>query len=362
MGFCSGVENYSRHLTGRKAGETPYTLLDYFPEDYLIVVDESHVTLPQFRGMFEGDKSRKLSLIDYGFRLPSAADNRPLRFGEFEDKINQMLFVSATPGPYEAAHSQGTYEQIIRPTGLVDPMVEVRPTKGQIDDLLYEINKTIGKKQKVLVTTLTKKMAERLTDYLAGNAVGVRYLHSDIHTLERLEIIRDLRLDVFDVIVGINLLREGLDIPEVSLVAILDADKEGFLRSETSLVQTIGRSARHVEGRVIMYADKMTGSMTRAIAETDRRRAIQQKYNEDNGITPMSIVKSVRDIIKMTEKDDEKKKGGLAKDAESMSRTELLNEIKRVDKLMKQAASELNFERAAILRDEMMELRKFLNQ
>jgi len=365
MGFCSGIENYSRHLAGREAGSTPDTLLDFFPDDFLIIADESHVTLPQFRGMYEGDRSRKTTLVDFGFRLPSALDNRPLRFHEFEQKINQLLFVSATPGAYEAANSEAIFEQIIRPTGLIDPEITIRPIKGQIDDLISEIKKTTAKNQKVLITTLTKKMAEKLTEYLLTSEIRVRYLHSDIHTLERLEIIRDLRLDVFDVIVGINLLREGLDIPEVSLIAIIDADKEGFLRSETSLIQTIGRAARNVDGRVIMYADTITGSMERAIAETNRRRAIQVKYNEENNITPETIVKGVHDLIKIStpvkgEISKAAKKGQLTKDAESMSREEILTEIKKLEKEMKQSASELNFERAAMLRDEIIEMKKHM--
>ena len=362
MGFCNGIENYSRHLVGGKPGATPHTLLDYFPEDFLIVVDESHVTLPQFRGMYLGDRSRKETLVNFGFRLPSALDNRPLRFDEFENKIKQMLFVSATPAAYERDHSALWAEQIIRPTGLVDPPVTIKPINGQIDDLLTEINNTVAAGHKVLVTTLTKRMAEDLTDYLKTSGVAVRYLHSDIKTLERLEIIRDLRMNVFDVLVGINLLREGLDIPEVALVAILDADKEGYLRSETSLVQTIGRAARNSHGRVIMYADNMTKSMTRAISETNRRRAIQLKYNADNGITPQSIVKKVHDIIQATiSVDDGKKKGPkLSKDAESMDRAELILHIKALEKEMKQAAQDLHFERAASLRDELFKIKKLL--
>lgn len=325
MGFCTGIENYSRHLSLREAGSTPFTLIDFFPDDFLIIADESHVSIPQIRAMYEGDRSRKTTLVDFGFRLPSALDNRPLKFAEFESKINQLLFVSATPSVYEKEHSQQTVEQIIRPTGLLDPEISVRPIAGQIDDLLSEVQKTTEKGQKVLVTTLTKKMAERLTDYLREAGVRVRYLHSDIDTLERLEIIRDLRMDVFDVLVGINLLREGLDIPEVSLVAILDADKEGFLRSETSLIQTIGRAARNAEGRVIMYADVMTESMQKAIDETNRRRGIQQAYNEAHGITPQTIVKKVHDVIQITKAATEKQKFGLEKDPESMSEKELKN-------------------------------------
>ncbi|MBR1444003.1 MAG: excinuclease ABC subunit UvrB, partial [Firmicutes bacterium] len=311
MGFCSGIENYSRHIEGRAAGSTPHTLIDYFPDDFLMIVDESHVTVPQVRAMYEGDRSRKTNLVEYGFRLPSALDNRPLKFDEFEKKINQMLFVSATPNVYEKQHSEYTAEQIIRPTGLLDPEIDIRPVKGQIDDLISEINRVTDKKQKVLVTTLTKKMAEDLTNYLTESGIRVRYLHSDIDTLERLEIIRDLRLDVFDVLVGINLLREGLDIPEVSLVAILDADKEGFLRSETSLIQTIGRAARNADGKVIMYADVMTESMRKAITETNRRRNIQSDYNRKHGIIPKTIVKKVHEIIKATTSVEEKKRKGL---------------------------------------------------
>ncbi len=362
MGFCSGIENYSRHLSGRTAGATPATLLDYFPKDFLFIVDESHVTLPQVRGMYEGDRSRKTTLIDYGFRLPSALDNRPLKFNEFESKINQMLFVSATPSVYEAAHSEFTAEQIIRPTGLLDPEVTVRPTKGQIDDLVSEMHKTIENGQKVLVTTLTKKMAEDLTTYVKEIGIKAKYLHSDIETLERIEIIRDLRLNVFDVLIGINLLREGLDIPEVSLVAILDADKEGFLRSETSLIQTIGRAARNRDGRVVMYADRYTDSMQRAINETNRRRAIQQKYNEDNGITPTTIIKKVREIISAAPATEERKNKGLEKDPESMDRDELIALAKKIEKDMRTAASDLQFERAATLRDEMIKVKKMIQK
>lgn len=360
MGFCTGIENYSRHLSLREAGSTPFTLIDFFPDDFLIIADESHVSIPQIRAMYEGDRSRKTTLVDFGFRLPSALDNRPLKFAEFESKINQLLFVSATPSVYEKEHSQQTVEQIIRPTGLLDPEISVRPIAGQIDDLLSEVQKTTEKGQKVLVTTLTKKMAERLTDYLREAGVRVRYLHSDIDTLERLEIIRDLRMDVFDVLVGINLLREGLDIPEVSLVAILDADKEGFLRSETSLIQTIGRAARNAEGRVIMYADVMMESMQKAIDETNRRRGIQQAYNEAHGITPQTIVKKVHDVIQITKAATEKQKFGLEKDPESMSEKELKKLIQTLDKEMKHAAMELQFERAAELRDKILELKKLM--
>ena len=360
MGFCTGIENYSRHLSLREAGSTPFTLIDFFPEDFLIIADESHVSIPQIRAMYEGDRSRKTTLVDFGFRLPSALDNRPLKFAEFESKINQMLFVSATPSVYEKEHSQQTAEQIIRPTGLLDPKISVRPIHGQIDDLLAEVRKTTETGDKVLVTTLTKKMAERLTDYLREAGVRVRYLHSDIDTLERLEIIRDLRMDVFDVLVGINLLREGLDIPEVSLVAILDADKEGFLRSETSLIQTIGRAARNAKGRVIMYADVMTESMDRAITETNRRRCLQQAYNEEHGIIPQTIQKKVHDVIQITKAATEKQKFGLEKDPESMSEKELKQLIAKWDKEMKHAALELQFERAAELRDKILEIKKLL--
>lgn len=360
MGFCTGIENYSRHLSLREAGSTPFTLIDFFPDDFLIIADESHVSIPQIRGMYEGDRSRKTTLVEYGFRLPSALDNRPLKFTEFESKINQLLFVSATPSVYEKDHSEQTAEQIIRPTGLLDPEISVRPIHGQIDDLLMEVRKTTEAGDKVLVTTLTKKMAERLTDYLREAGVRVRYLHSDIDTLERLEIIRDLRMDVFDVLVGINLLREGLDIPEVSLVAILDADKEGFLRSETSLIQTVGRAARNANGRVIMYADIMTESMDKAITETNRRRSIQEAYNEEHGIIPQTIKKKVHDVIQITKAATEKQKFGLEKDPESMSNDELNKLIKKLDKEMKQAAMELQFERAAELRDKILELKKLL--
>ena len=361
MGFCTGIENYSRHLELREPGSPPGTLLDFFPKDFLIIADESHVSVPQIRGMYEGDRSRKTTLVEYGFRLPSALDNRPLKFDEFESKINQMLFVSATPSKYEAEHSEQTVEQVIRPTGLLDPEITVKPIQGQIDDLISEINKTVEKGNKVLVTTLTKKMAERLTDYMNENGVRVRYLHSDIDTLERLEIIRDLRLDKFDVLVGINLLREGLDIPEVALVAILDADKEGFLRSETSLIQTIGRAARNAEGRVIMYADVITESMDRAISETNRRREIQMKYNRDHGIVPQTIKKKVYDIIQATKTVDEKPKKGLTKDLESMNIKELSKEAVKTEKEMRHAAANLEFERAAELRDRLMEIKKLMN-
>ena len=361
MGFCTGIENYSRHLELREPGTAPGTLLDFFPKDFLIIADESHVSMPQIRGMYEGDRSRKTTLVEYGFRLPSALDNRPLKFNEFESKINQMLFVSATPSKYEAEHSEQTVEQVIRPTGLLDPEITVRPIQGQIDDLISEVNKTVGNGNKVLVTTLTKKMAERLTDYMKENGVRVRYLHSDIDTLERLEIIRDLRMDVFDVLVGINLLREGLDIPEVSLVAILDADKEGFLRSETSLIQTIGRAARNAEGRVIMYADVITESMERAITETNRRREIQMRYNEEHGITPQTIKKKVFDIIQATKTVNEKPQKGLNKDLESMNIKELRKEAARTERDMKRAAAELQFEQAAELRDKLIEIKKLMN-
>lgn len=360
VGYCSGIENYSRHLSGRAPGSTPHTLIDYFPKDFLIIVDESHITVPQVRGMYNGDRARKMTLVDYGFRLPSALDNRPLKFEEYEKKINQILFVSATPAQYEYDYSTIIAEQIIRPTGLLDPLVDVRPVKGQIDDLYHEINKRTEKNQKVLVTTLTKKMAEELTDYLKEMGVKVRYLHSDIDTLERIEIVRDLRMDVFDVLIGINLLREGLDIPEVSLVAILDADKEGFLRSETSLIQTIGRAARNAEGHVIMYGDKITDSMRKAISETNRRRHIQDEYNEINGITPKTIIKSVRDIIRATKVAEEGEKYVTQKDPESMDKKELQEQIVKVTKEMKKAASDLQFERAATLRDELIELKKYL--
>lgn len=358
-GFCSGIENYSRHLAGLEPGATPLTLMNYFKDDYLIIVDESHITIPQIRGMYAGDQSRKTTLVDYGFRLPSAKDNRPLNFEEFESKIDQMLFVSATPNVYEQEHELLRAEQIIRPTGLLDPKVDVRPVEGQIDDLIGEVNKETAAGHKVLITTLTKKMAEDLTDYMREIGIRVKYLHSDIDTLERAEIIRDLRLDVFDVLVGINLLREGLDIPEITLVAILDADKEGFLRSETSLIQTIGRAARNAEGHVIMYADKITDSMRVAIDETERRRAIQQKYNEEHGITPQTIQKSVRDLISISKK-VAKSEMEFKKDPESMSRQELEKLIADIQKKMNHAAAELNFEAAAEYRDKMVELKNML--
>ena len=360
-GFCSGIENYSRHLNFMPPGEPPLTLMDFFPRDFLIIVDESHMSIPQIGAMYHGDRSRKETLVNYGFRLPSALDNRPLNFEEFEARIDQMLFCSATPGKYEQEHELLRAEQVIRPTGLLDPEVDVRPTEGQIDDLLAEIRKETGNKNKVLVTTLTKRMAEDLTEYLAENGVRVKYLHSDIDTLERAEIIRDMRLDVFDVLVGINLLREGLDIPEITLVAILDADKEGFLRSETSLVQTIGRAARNSEGHVIMYADNMTESMQNAIDETNRRREIQMKYNKEHGITPQTIKKAVRDLIAIT-KEITKEEVKFEKDPESMSRDELEKLIGKVQKKMKKAAAELDFETAAALRDQMLSLKTHLNE
>ena len=360
-GFCSGIENYSRHLAGLKPGEPPYTLMDYFGDDYLIMIDESHITVPQVRGMYFGDQSRKSTLVDYGFRLPSAKDNRPLNFEEFEERIDQVLFVSATPGQYEKDHELLRAEQIIRPTGLLDPYVEVRPVEGQIDDLVGEVNKEVEKHNKILVTTLTKRMAEELTDYMKDLGIRVKYLHSDIDTLERSEIIRDMRLDVFDVLVGINLLREGLDIPEISLVAILDADKEGFLRSETSLIQTIGRAARNAEGHVIMYADVITDSMRRAIDETLRRRELQETYNKEHGITPKTIKKAVRDLISIS-KEVAKTQKKLEKDMESMSREELEELIGKIQKQMKAAAVDLNFEMAAELRDQMIELKKNLEE
>ena len=360
-GFCSGVENYSRHLAGMPAGATPHTLMDYFGDDYLLIIDESHKTVPQVRAMYVGDQSRKTTLVDYGFRLPSAKDNRPLNFDEFESKLDQVLFVSATPGDYEAEHELLRASQIIRPTGLLDPEVEVRPVEGQIDDLIGEINKETAAGNKVLVTTLTKRMAEDLTDYMKEVGIRVRYLHSDIDTLERTEIIRDMRLDVFDVLVGINLLREGLDIPEISLVAILDADKEGFLRSEVSLIQTIGRAARNAQGHVIMYADVITDSMRGAMEETMRRRELQQAYNEEHGITPQTIKKAVRDLISIS-KAVAKEEKELEKDPESMSREELEKLIGEVHKQMKKAAAELNFEAAATLRDQMISLKKYLQE
>ena len=358
-GFCSGIENYSRHLVGSAPGQPPCTLLDYFPDDFLIIVDESHITLPQVRGMYFGDRSRKKTLVDYGFRLPSALDNRPLNFEEFETHINQMMFVSATPSTYEADHELLRAEQIIRPTGLLDPEISVRPVEGQIDDLVGEINKEVEKHNKVLITTLTKRMAEDLTDYIREAGIRVKYLHSDIDTLERAEIIRDMRLDVFDVLVGINLLREGLDIPEITLVAILDADKEGFLRSETSLIQTIGRAARNAEGHVIMYADSITDSMRAAIDETNRRREIQQKYNEEHGITPQTIKKAVRDLIAIS-KAASASEEEFRKDPESMDARELEKLVKELTKKMRQAAAELNFEEAAKLRDRMKEVKQML--
>ncbi len=358
-GFCSGIENYSRHLTGLEPGQPPFTLIDFFPEDFLILVDESHITIPQVRGMYAGDRSRKSTLVDYGFRLPSALDNRPLNFQEFESKIDQMLFVSATPSEYEREHELLQVEQIIRPTGLLDPKIEVRPVEGQIDDLVGEIKRETKEHNKVLVTTLTKKMAEDLTDYLRDIGIRVKYLHSGIDTLERSEIIRDMRMDVFDVLVGINLLREGLDIPEITLVAILDADKEGFLRSETSLIQTVGRAARNADGHVIMYADNWTDSMRRAIGETERRRNIQQVYNEAHGITPTTIKKAVRELIRISKK-VEVESLDMEKDPESMSKKELETTIKLLTKKMNTAAAELNFEAAAKLRDQIIELKQHL--
>ena len=359
-GFCSGIENYSRHLAGLKPGEPPYTLMDYFGDEFLLIIDESHKTIPQVGGMYAGDQSRKQTLVDYGFRLPSAKDNRPLSFDEFESKLDQVMFVSATPGEYEGNHEMLRAEQIIRPTGLLDPKVEVHPVEGQIDDLVSEINKEVKNKNKVLVTTLTKRMAEDLTDYMKEIGIRVRYLHSDVDTLERAEIIRDMRLDVFDVLVGINLLREGLDIPEITLVAILDADKEGFLRSETSLIQTIGRAARNSEGHVIMYADTMTDSMRNAIEETNRRRAIQEEYNKEHNIKPTTIKKAVRDLIAVSKAVAETEVK-LQKDPESMSRKELTKLIAQVEKQMRAAAADLNFEQAAQLRDKMIELKKNLD-
>ena len=358
-GFCSGIENYSRHLSGLEPGQPPYTLLDYFGDDFLLIIDESHKTVPQVGAMYAGDQNRKQTLVDYGFRLPSAKDNRPLSFEEFENKLDQVLFVSATPGDYEYDHELLRAEQIIRPTGLLDPKVEVRPVEGQIDDLISEVNKETSRKNKVLITTLTKRMAEDLTQYMKDVGIRVRYLHSDIDTLERAEIIRDMRLDVFDVLVGINLLREGLDIPEITLVAILDADKEGFLRSETSLIQTIGRAARNSEGHVIMYADVMTDSMRNAIEETNRRRELQEAYNKEHGITPTTIKKAVRDLIAVSKAVAETEVK-LKKDPESMSKKELKNLISQLEKQMRQAAADLNFEQAAELRDKMIELKKNL--
>lgn len=356
-GFCSGIENYSRHLTGLAPGQPPHTLIDYFPDDFIMMIDESHKTVPQIGGMYHGDQSRKSTLVEYGFRLPSAKDNRPLSFEEFESKLNQVMFVSATPGRYEEEHELLRAEQVIRPTGLLDPEVEVRPVEGQIDNLVGEVNKEVAKKNKILITTLTKRMAEDLTDYMRELGIRVKYLHSDIDTLERTEIVRDMRLDVFDVLVGINLLREGLDIPEITLVAILDADKEGFLRSEVSLIQTIGRAARNSEGHVIMYADKMTDSMRLAIEETKRRRRIQMKYNEEHGITPQTIQKAVRDLISISKKVAAEEMR-LEKDPESMSKKELDKLIKEITKRMKTAAAELNFEAAAELRDKLVDLKK----
>ena len=360
-GFCSGIENYSRHLAGLEPGATPHTLMDYFPDEFLIIIDESHMTVPQVRGMYAGDQSRKTTLVDYGFRLPSAKDNRPLNFSEFEEKIDQMMFVSATPGPYEADHEMLRAEQIIRPTGLLDPKVEVRPVEGQIDDLIGEVHKETAKGNKIMITTLTKKMAEDLTNYMREVGIRVKYLHSDVDTLERMEIIRDMRMNVFDVLVGINLLREGLDIPEITLVAILDADKEGFLRSETSLIQTIGRAARNADGHVIMYADNITDSMRRALDETNRRRKIQEEYNEAHGITPQTIRKEVRDLISIS-KEVKKEETLLAeKDIESMSKKELEKMAAQIHKKMKAAAAELNFEEAVVLRDQLIEVKKVLN-
>ena len=360
-GFCSGIENYSRHLTGLAPGQPPYTLMDYFKDDFLLIIDESHKTVSQVGGMYAGDQSRKQTLVDYGFRLPSAKDNRPLSFDEFEGKLDQVMFVSATPGQYEADHELLRAEQIIRPTGLLDPKVEVRPVEGQIDDLISEVNKEVEKGHKILITTLTKRMAEDLTAYMKDVGIRVRYLHSDIDTLERAEIIRDMRLDVFDVLVGINLLREGLDIPEITLVAILDADKEGFLRSEVSLIQTIGRAARNSEGHVIMYADVMTDSMKKAIQETEHRRSIQEAYNKEHGITPMTIKKAVRDLITVSKAVAETEVK-LKKDPESMSRKELMKLIAQVEKQMRAAAADLNFEQAAELRDKMLELKRNLQE
>ncbi|MDO4313202.1 MAG: excinuclease ABC subunit UvrB [Eubacteriales bacterium] len=358
-GFCSGIENYSRHLTGLEKGQPPHTLIDYFPDDFIMMIDESHMTVPQVGGMYHGDQSRKRTLVEYGFRLPSALDNRPLSFEEFESKLNQVLFVSATPGPYEERNELLRAEQVIRPTGLLDPEIDVRPVEGQIDDLIGEVNKEVAKKNKILVTTLTKRMAEDLTDYMRELGIRVKYLHSDIDTLERAEIVRDMRLDVFDVLVGINLLREGLDIPEISLVVILDADKEGFLRSTTSLIQTVGRAARNADGHVIMYADSVTDSMRQAIDETKRRREIQMRYNEEHNITPQSIHKAVRDLISISKKVAAEELR-MEKDPESMSREELEKLIKDITRQMKKAAAELNFEAAAELRDKMTELKKQL--
>lgn len=358
-GFCSGIENYSRHLSGLEPGHPPYTLMDFFPDDFLIIIDESHKTVPQIGAMYSGDHSRKTTLVDYGFRLPSALDNRPLSFNEFEDRISQLLFVSATPGPYEAEHELLRAEQLIRPTGLLDPKIDVRPVKGQIDDLIAETKKEVSAHHKVLITTLTKRMAEDLTDYMNEAGLKVQYLHSDIDALERTKIIRDLRLDVFDVLIGINLLREGLDIPEITLVAILDADKEGFLRSETSLIQTVGRAARNSEGHVIMYADVMTESMRTAIEETARRRSLQEAYNKEHGITPTTIQKAVRDVISIS-REVAKTTKGLEKDPESMSHNEIKKLIQKLEKQMRKAAADLNFELAAELRDQMLECKEYL--
>lgn len=364
VGICKGIENYSRHLTGRKPGDPPYCLLDFFPEDFLVVIDESHITVPQVNGMYAGDFSRKSTLVDYGFRLPSALDNRPLRFDEFLARVPQAIFVSATPGSFEIDHSHQVVEQIVRPTGLIDPEVEVRPAKGQVDDLVEQIRIRVDKQQRVLVTTLTKKMSEDLTDYLRELGIRVRYMHSEIKTLERMEILRDLRLGAFDVLVGINLLREGLDLPEVVLVAILDADKEGFLRSERSLIQTTGRAARNVEGKVIMYADRITDSMKRAIGETNRRRQIQMDYNKQHGIVPRTIQKAVRDVIEITLPDEVAEEKGAyraGKSLDSMNNKELEKLISRLEQEMRQSARELAFEKAAGVRDLIMELRKELS-
>lgn len=357
LGYCSGIENYSRHISGREPGSPPYTLLDFFPKDYLMIIDESHVTIPQVRGMYFGDRSRKDNLVEYGFRLPSAYDNRPLNFDEFESKLNQVIFVSATPAAYEMEKSSHTVEQLIRPTGLIDPEIEIKPVKGQIDDLIGEIKKRVEKKQRVLVTTLTKKMAEDLTSYFKELDIKVRYLHSDVDTMERMEIIRDLRLGEFDVLVGINLLREGLDLPEVSLVAILDADKEGFLRSETSLIQTVGRAARNVDGKVIMYADTITESMRKAISETNRRRKIQSDYNEKHGITPKTVYKAVRDLIEATKTGEEIEKYNIKKPKEKINKDEIMNLIEALEEEMKDCAKDLQFEKAAELRDRIKELK-----
>ncbi|HET6385038.1 MAG TPA: excinuclease ABC subunit UvrB [Armatimonadota bacterium] len=360
VGFCSGIENYSRHFDERAPGTRPYTLLDYFPKDFMVVIDESHQGVPQLHGMYNGDRARKDVLIEYGFRLPSAADNRPLKFEEFEELVGQVIFTTATPGPYERAHSERVVEQIIRPTGLIDPPVTVKPTRGQVDDLIARIRERVELQERVLVTTLTKKMAEDLTEYLEELGIKVHYLHSDVHTLERTEILRDLRLGVYDVVVGINLLREGLDLPEVSLVAILDADKEGFLRSETSLIQTIGRAARNLNGEVIMYADNMTGSMERALGETDRRRHIQVEYNDRHNITPASVTKAVRDIIEAKKVAEQKAYYRVSKQPETLQLDELMSNLAELEKRMKQAAKALDFEQAALLRDEMKDLRRFL--